>query len=214
MSWKDYFYFQKKDKVAVIILLVLISISGSIYIITEQTGYGQKPLDDSTAEREFALFISQLEDKEFEESVGMNYHPYPTKLKQGETIELNKADTSALKRIPGIGSAYANRIVKYRSLLGGFHNISQLGEVWGIDTELLSNIMSYIIIRPEITQLEVNSAGYQELLKHPYLNKEQVKVIIDIRERKGKIESIDRLSLLEEFTENDIKRLKNYLSFN
>ena len=48
-------------------------------------------------------------------------------------IFINSADTSELKKLKGIGSSYANRIVKYRNLLGGFYSIYQLKEVYGID---------------------------------------------------------------------------------
>ena len=44
-------------------------------------------------------------------------------------VDLNKADTSILKRIPGIGSTLARMIVVYRQRLGGFYDVSQLQEV-------------------------------------------------------------------------------------
>ena len=46
---------------------------------------------------------------------------YLPKLKPGATIDLNTADTTLLKRVPGIGSSFARRIVKYRELLGGYY---------------------------------------------------------------------------------------------
>lgn len=47
-------------------------------------------------------------------------------------IELNAADTTELKKLDGIGSAYAKRIVKYRDLIGGFVRKEQLLEVYGL----------------------------------------------------------------------------------
>ena len=67
-------------------------------------------------------------------------YPSIEKLSKGETILLNASDTAEWKKIPGIGSVYASRIVQYRNLLGGFSHVEQLLEVYGIDQELFSRI--------------------------------------------------------------------------
>jgi DNA uptake protein ComE-like DNA-binding protein len=67
---------------------------------------------------------------------------------------------------------------------------------------------------PDVEKVRINTADFEELNKHPYISYKQAKVITDIRERKGDIESVSRLSLLEEFTANDIRRLTPYLLFN
>lgn len=225
MSWKDYFYFQRGDKIAIIILLTLIIISGVIYIITKPSPERSDSESVSHLEKEFNEFQSQLTDKDtvdkYESRIAKNEdlndsshkYLYQEKLKQGKTIELNKADTSELKKIPGIGSAYANKIVKYRNLLGGYINIDQLKEIWGMDNILFDKIIPYITIEPEAIKIKINSATFQELNKHPYISYKQTKIIIDIRERKDKIESMSRLSLLDEFTDTDINRLSPYLAF-
>ena len=222
MSWKDYFFFQKNDRVAISILLILIVISGIIYAITLPS---RKLHTENTFETEFETFQSTLRDKDTaaysknnvykgqQDKEEQTKYRYPTKLKEGETIELNSADTTTLKKIPGIGSGYANRIVKYRSLLGGYTDILQLKEVWGMDDELYDKITVYITLVPGAKKISINRASYEELNGHPYISYKQAKVITDIKERKGNIESINRLSLLEEFTANDIRRLTPYLSF-
>lgn len=55
--------------------------------------------------------------------------PYDTLMKYppGTIIDLNQADTTELKKIPGIGSRIARSIVNHRRLLGGFYQIEQLG---------------------------------------------------------------------------------------
>lgn len=224
MSWKNYFYFQKGDKIAVLILLALIVISGIIYMVTKPSYTKNSYTPNAKLEEEFNYFQSQLirkntvtdKNKIYKEEDSKREHLkylYQEKLKQGETIELNKADTSELKKIPEIGSTYANRIVKYRNLLKGYVDINQLKEVWGMDDERFIRISPYITIEPNIVKIRVNSATFQELNKHPYISYNQAKIILDIRERKGKIDSVNRLSLLEEFTRKDIERLTPYLDF-
>ena len=48
----------------------------------------------------------------------------PLKLEEGQTINLNTADTTQLKMVPGIGSYFARQIVNYRKRLGGFSHTS------------------------------------------------------------------------------------------
>ena len=64
-----------------------------------------------------------------------SYKQASNKFPAGTVIELNQADTLTLKKIPGIGSTFARRIVGYRELLGGFYTVHQLAEVYGIDEE-------------------------------------------------------------------------------
>jgi tRNA U34 5-carboxymethylaminomethyl modifying enzyme MnmG/GidA len=53
----------------------------------------------------------------------------------------------------------------------------------------------------------------RDLLRHPYLNYNQVQTIFNLRDKKGRISSIEELSLLDEFTDDDIERLRPYLQF-
>ncbi|WP_286833039.1 MULTISPECIES: helix-hairpin-helix domain-containing protein [unclassified Proteiniphilum] len=137
------------------------------------------------------------------------------KLSEGQMIILNNSDTVDWKKIPGIGSIYASRIVKYRDLLGGFARVEQLLEVYGIDNELYSSIIPYIYIETNtnLRKVQVNKSEFREMLRHPYLNYKQVQAIINLRRRKGDIVSINELSMLDEFTTDDIYRLEPYLEF-
>lgn len=220
MNWKSFLYFEKKDKMAIIILFILIVISGFIYFLTENIHHKQTiSLDESNEViDEFRASLQTAPKKDDNKQRGAQSrrnmaYPYIKKLERGEIIELNNADTTALKKIPGIGSGYANRIVKYRNLLGGFYEIGQLKEVWGMDEDLYNKIFPYVTIEPKTKRIKVNSIEFEELRKHPYIDYKQAKVIVDIRERKGQIESVERLSLLDEFSDKDLKRLSHYLSF-
>jgi hypothetical protein len=45
------------------------------------------------------------------------------------------------------------------------------------------------------------------------LNFYQAKIIVEHRKKRGEIKSLSQLSLYEEFTEKDLKRLSAYFSF-
>ncbi|HBG58953.1 helix-hairpin-helix domain-containing protein [Proteiniphilum sp. UBA1028] len=140
-------------------------------------------------------------------------YPGATKLSAGETISLNDTDTAQWKKIPGIGSTFASRIVKYGDLLGGYVMPEQLLEVYGMDMELYGRILPYIQIGGNWKRVKVNELHFRELLRHPYLNYTQVQAIINLRRRKGDIASINELAMLNEFTSEDISRLAPYLEF-
>ena len=137
------------------------------------------------------------------------------KITLGTHIDINSADTVELKKIPFIGSFYAQRIVKYREILGGFYSIEQLKEVYGIDNDFFLKISPYVSVaeNPHIQTISVNQSSLDRLRAHPYINFYQAKVIIELRKKKGKINDFSELVLFEEFTEKDLDRLRIYLSF-
>ncbi len=120
------------------------------------------------------------------------------------SIELNRADTSALIKLKGIGSTFAMRIVKYRDLLGGYNNKNQLLEIYNFPEEIYLNIEEYITVdTAEIEQIRINFANYPQLLRHPYLNKQCVKKILDYRNQNGSYNAVNQLleeNLLDSIT--------------
>ena len=105
-----------------------------------------------------------------------------------ERIELNKADSAELVTLPGIGPVLAGRIIRFRRILGGFVNIYQLKEVYGLKEETFNLISDRITADSTmIILINVNSTGYRDLLRHPYLDHPDVQKIIKYRELKGKI---------------------------
>ena len=142
-----------------------------------------------------------------------SYKQASNKFPAGTVIELNQADTLTLKKIPGIGSTFARRIVGYRELLGGFYTVEQLAEVYGIDEERYNALHTWFKVDTTCIQpLRVNQLSFKELLRHPYLNTSQVRQIERLR-RKAPLQSWNDLILLEEFSAIDRQRLRPYLSF-
>lgn len=127
-----------------------------------------------------------------------------------KAIDLNKADSSLLKKIPGIGSGISKMILKYRQQLGGYTSVQQLKEISYVQDSLLK--WFHIYQRPT-PKLYINKFSIERLRAHPYLNFYQAKVIVEYRRKFGTISSLEALALYEEFTSNDLKRLKPYINF-
>lgn len=62
-------------------------------------------------------------------------------------INLNVADTSELMKLPMIGSKRAQMIIKYRNLLGGFIQMEQLKEVYGLNDTIYDAIKNRLFIK-------------------------------------------------------------------
>ncbi len=177
------------------------------------------PTSNNSVTRASAVTSRNARETVSERVNRLTARPQPTytrveKFEEGTIVELNTADTTTLKKVPGIGSAFANRIVNYRKILGGYHSVSQLSEVYGIDEE------RYITLQPwfsadasQIVRIEINKIAQDSLQRHPYINYSQARIIIQLRRQKGKLTGWENLQLLKEFTEEDISKLKPYISF-
>ena len=137
-------------------------------------------------------------------------YSYPHKIKAGEQIAVNAADTAELMKIPGIGSYYAKNIIRYRDRLGGFVSARQVLEVEGVP----ETIVAYLSVdASQVRKLDINKFSVSQLRQHPYLTFYQAKEIFDYRRRKGPIKDIGELRLLKEFPPAAIERLRPYLAY-
>ncbi len=62
------------------------------------------------------------------------------------TVPLNSATVEQLMTVPGIGEAFARRIVDYREAVGGFASLEQLMEVEGIGEGRYANWSPYFTL--------------------------------------------------------------------
>lgn len=134
---------------------------------------------------------------------------YLPKLKPGATIDLNTADTTLLKRIPGIGSSFARRIVKYRDLLGGYYVVEQLQEVYGMDRERYDAIYPYFTVGTAVRPLTltIDSISY-----HPYLSWRHKRTLRRLLEAEEPLDW-SHLMATGDFTRDDSLRLAPYMPF-
>lgn len=129
-------------------------------------------------------------------------------------IDLNAADSLMLLSLPGSGPWTAYRILRYRQALGGFSSIYQLLEVRGIDSLKFFAMEPWLTVdKNAITPLRINYLDFRDLVKHPYLSFDQVKALVNHRDRRGFIRNADELLRLQHYDSNDIKCLQPYLRF-
>ena len=135
---------------------------------------------------------------------------YQVKIKAGEHVVLNTADTTVLKTVPGIGPYYARKVVEYGQRLGGYVSVDQLDEIEGFPLDAKDYL---VIANATPRHLNVNALTLNELRKHPYLSFYQAKAITDYRRLHGPLKSLQDLRLSKDFPPEAIKRLEPYVEF-
>jgi DNA uptake protein ComE-like DNA-binding protein len=114
----------------------------------------------------------------------------------------------------GIYKNVSINIIKYRDQLGGFVALEQLKEVKNIDEQTLKVLEEYTFVDKKFTprKLKINGDEFKVLLKHPYLEFEDVKNICNYR-RFEKIKDVETLKKEKLLKEETIEKIVPYLDF-
>ena len=135
--------------------------------------------------------------------------------KKALSFELNTADSLDLVQLYNIGPVVARRILKYRSLLGGYVRREQLREVYGIDSARYNDIAPHLTVDPSrITPIDINTADIDRLKRHPYLDYYQAKAIIRLREEKGAYAGVGDILNIPIIDSETFTRIEPYLICN
>lgn len=108
-------------------------------------------------------------------------------------IELNAADTTELKKVYGIGSWYARKIVRYRERLGGFFTVEQLKEIRMREGTYERIAPQLYTDTTNIRKLNLDTIGFKNLLRHPYFDYDMVKKVFNLRRDQGSVTLKDLL---------------------
>ena len=166
---------------------------GKLYTISEEE-FAQ--LEPFIVLPEVARSASGKTSSKKQEKLSFEEKPKPEK-KAIPIVDLNTVDSTTLVELPQIGPYTAVRIIEFREKLGGFIDKEQLRDVKGMDDARFAAIQPYINLGAvEIRKVDVNRADFKTLVHHPYLNYEQVKRIVNQREKRGMIKNWAQLEEL------------------
>ncbi|MDZ4839065.1 MAG: helix-hairpin-helix domain-containing protein [Bacteroidota bacterium] len=128
-------------------------------------------------------------------------------------IDINSADSIQFISLPGIGPVYAGKILRFRKNLGGFANITQVAETYGVEMSQFELARPYMRLVKPIKKLVVNETNYESLNLHPYISSQQANAIINFRKNQHPITGIADLKSMKVFSDEEIEKLLPYLSF-
>ena len=127
------------------------------------------------------------------------------------TTDINSADAGTIEKNLNINPWLAKRICDYRSLIGGYYQIEQLQEVYGMKPDIFEKIKPWI--KPDSTQLkriDLNSVTFKELLKHPYMDYQTTKAIISTRDKIRQFHHIEELEQIEGLNDTILIKMMPY----
>jgi competence ComEA-like helix-hairpin-helix protein len=140
--------------------------------------------DNFYAQLEPYILIENKVAAEQKNSADKNVVSTPIKSQTKTKVELNSADSLALIGLNGVGPSFAKRILKYRSILGGYTSIEQLKEVYGFTEELYEKVKPFVCVDAvTVKKLDLNKDDFKVINKHPYLSYELTKALLDWRKK-------------------------------
>ncbi|MBC6995520.1 helix-hairpin-helix domain-containing protein [Neolewinella lacunae] len=129
------------------------------------------------------------------------------------SLDINRADTTAWRSLPGVGRYRALSIVRFREALGGFYSVEQVASTRGLPDSTFQAIAPYLKASPVPRPLAINRATYEELARHPYINRNLANSIVNNREKAGRFNGPEDLRRLRLIKEEELPRLLPYFSF-
>jgi len=126
-------------------------------------------------------------------------------------LDINSADSLQWIALPGIGPAFAKRILAYREKLGGFYSVNQLKEVYGIDS---------LWVNAQMKNLQTGQGVYRKLslqktewkdFRHPYLPYSQAKIYLSYRKQHPEVNTFQDLDKILLLDKNIWNKLRPYL---
>ena len=143
--------------------------------------------------------------------------PATGKFRQVARIELNTVDSTTLVRVPGIGEGTARKILQYRERLGGYFSAEQIREkvTWeGAQNHLDDWCENWFWADEQLIQkIQINKLTFKELLRHPYLDYDDVKAIVRWRDRHGAVRGVEDLKQLGLADSAKLASLLHYVEF-
>lgn len=129
------------------------------------------------------------------------------------SVSLNTADSVSLVRLRGIGPYLAAKIIRYRQALGGFYEIEQLKEVYPFPDSTFTYLKTVLKIDPaQVTRLDINKAGLEELARHPYIGEKTAENIIRFRNALNKYENISQVREVPLMVDEKYRKIAPYFS--
>ena len=206
MKAKEYFVFTKRERSGIISLIVLV-----LVVIIIPRFYKSSP---PVAEKIPEMITGDTVIKEKKTTAYKKFEPPRLNKRKLQPFEINSADTTAFIALPGIGSKLAARIILFREKLGGFYNIEQIREVYGLQDSVYLKILPLLKCEPgKIRKIEINTAEKETLKVHPYIRWNVANAVVAYRSQHGSFNSPEDLSRLENIDEEVLKKMMPYISF-
>lgn len=144
-----------------------------------------------------------------------------------QTLNINKAPSAQLQKLPGINETLANAIISYREENGNFKKASDLIKVPGISEDLIAAIGKYLRFSdssgkkktsssskglPAGFRVSINAGSASDLQKLPGIGPSLSGRIIDYRKANGPFLKLEDLKKVKGIGDSTFKKIKSFIS--
>ena len=142
------------------------------------------------------------------------YTPYKPINNKPQIVDINTATVEELKNIPGTGNGLLYRLLKYRERLGGFINLEQIKETYGMTDSSFLLLQPYLKLDTPaiITKININTASDYELGGHPYIDRNIAKAIVLYRQQHGNYQTTSDIMKIVFIKEALYQKIAPYLT--
>lgn len=211
--FRDWFGYSRRERRSTFILLnIIVVITGIRYLFPiHEMSIRELPVSQEWLSTD-STSVYKASYKTVASVSGQEQKPRANTLRR--QLDLNSCDSASLEALPGIGPVLAARIIRFRKLLGGYASIGQLREVYGLPEETFVLISGRVTADSmDVIKIRINSAGYGDLIRHPYFKKNEVPAILKYRELTGRISGVDELVSNGVISLETARKLTPYLGF-
>ena len=172
--------------------------------------------------REIEPYIKISKRDKIDENNPVAYHKSldnkKKKLDEEEEIEkiildINRADEWEWQKLKGIGPFYARRITQFRQTLGGFINIDQIADTYGLPDSVFQSIKPSLVQSPPFRQIAINAANADSLKTHPYISWKEANILVNYRKQHGPYLNEQDLFQIKAFDSLFVQRIGPYLTY-
>jgi len=127
--------------------------------------------------------------------------------------DINTATPKELRVIRGIGEVLSERIVSFRNHLGGFHSMSQLSEVYGLNDSTVNKLNRLYRISDSVvvSKIDLSATTEEDLRKHPYINYKLARLIASFSNQ-HEITTVDDIRQIKVLSDSTFKKISPYLT--
>jgi competence protein ComEA len=128
-------------------------------------------------------------------------------------IDINTSDVYAWRSLPSMPTSLAYRIINFREKIGGFLEVEEVKQTYGMTDSIWLFIQPYLKTQPStIPRININTATQFQLSMHPIFSKDVAKAIVIYRNQNGMYSSPEDLKKIIFINEELFKKLEPFIT--
>ena len=128
-------------------------------------------------------------------------------------FDINTASPQDLMQIPGMDHSIPYKIIRFRDKLGGFWDVQQVKQTYGMTDSLYKVILPFLKIeKTTLRKININSCSVNELNREPFISHTIAQAIIIYRNQHGSYQNIEDIKKIAFLTEEMFQKIMPYLT--